>query len=89
MKVLSLQAMKNLASLTKPGAPIVVGGLLGLSSYLVGKTKFPELHMTAEMVHKCVKEAGCKVMRFKVIDLIVPAPHSKHNAVYVLEACQF
>ena len=88
MKLLSLQAMKNLASLAKPGAPIVVGGVLGSSCYRVGKTKFSVQQLTAEMVQECVKKAGCKVMKFKVINLTIPAPYSKRNAVYVVEACQ-
>ena len=85
---LSLQAMKNLTSLAKPGAPIVVGGDLDTSYYVVEENKFPVLPLTAEMVHEYVEKAGCKVTSLKVKNVTIPSVISDCKGVYVVEACR-
>jgi nicotinamide N-methyltransferase len=79
-------AMRNLASLAKPGAPVVIGGVLGESFYEFGGQRFPVLRLTPEIVQRSIEAAGCTVHKFyeqRLADVVGDA-----YAIFVMEACK-
>ena len=77
-------AIKNLVSLAKHGAPVVLGGVLRESSYEFGGSAFAVLPLTADIIQKCITEAGCDVKSFKTHKF--GEDDNPDHGIYVMDA---
>ena len=79
-------AVKSLVSLAKPGAPIVLSGVLGGEYYESGGQRFPVLSLSTEDIRSSFESAGCKVKKFQVHRLSGPSTTSAYEGIFVMEA---
>ena len=60
------KAVKNLTSLAKPGAPVIMSGVLNQTYYDVGTCKFWSLSLTPEIIQESLETAGCTVTTLSI-----------------------
>nr|XP_060643562.1 nicotinamide N-methyltransferase-like [Anolis sagrei ordinatus] len=82
-------AMKNVASVVKPGGHFIFVIPIGATYYVAGQSKFTNLCVTPEMVKVAVKEAGFEIVHFEnlIVDFPVELSDTKSFGFLVAQKC--
>ena len=80
-----IKAIKNVISLTKPGAPVVFSGLLGATYYEDGENRFPCLTLTPELICKCVEDIGCNKVKLLIRKMTPTSDAADFTGIFGIE----
>ncbi|XP_004382602.1 nicotinamide N-methyltransferase [Trichechus manatus latirostris] len=76
--------LKNLSSLLKPGAFLVMTDALKSSYYMIGEQRFSSLSLGREAVEAAMREAGYKIEQFHVISQSYSSTTANNEGLFSL-----